>query len=412
MSVAISAPVRPQQAAEAQQNVSESHYNVAIGYLRAFVTVLVIAHHAVLAYHPFAPSASPSFAAEPRLWRMFPIVDRQRWSGFSYFIGFNDTFFMSLMFFLSGLFVWNSLQRKGGGAFVRDRFLRLGLPFVAGAVLIAPLAYYPSYLAASTHPSVGDFARQWISQGDWPAGPAWFLWVLLAFDCLAGALYAWSPQWGEILGRMASGASGRPAAFFGLLVAVSAAAYIPMELAFHPFAWSVLGPFAFQTSRLLHYAVYFLAGIGVGAWGLERGLLARDGKLARRWVLWLLAALPAYALLVVVVIAAFASPTSPILWGTIGGFSFALSCAASGFAFLALFVRFRTRPRKAFDSVRDNAYGMYVIHYAFASWLQYALLSTAMPGWAKGWIAFCGTLALSWIAVAAVRRTATVARVL
>jgi len=27
-------------------------YNLAVGYLRAFVTLLVVAHHSVLAYHP------------------------------------------------------------------------------------------------------------------------------------------------------------------------------------------------------------------------------------------------------------------------------------------------------------------------------------------------------------------------
>src|SRR5215467_13007348 len=42
---------------------------------------------------------------------------------------FNDTFFMALMFLLSGLFVWPSLERKGSARFLRDRTLRLGVPF-------------------------------------------------------------------------------------------------------------------------------------------------------------------------------------------------------------------------------------------------------------------------------------------
>ena len=35
----------------------------------------------------------------------FPIVDTQRWLGFDIFCGFQDVYLMSLMFFLSGLFV-------------------------------------------------------------------------------------------------------------------------------------------------------------------------------------------------------------------------------------------------------------------------------------------------------------------
>jgi hypothetical protein len=72
-----------------------SSCNLPIGYLRAFVTVLVLAHHAVLAFHAFAP---PVPASQPRWWQAFPVVDSQRWSGFALFVGFNDVFFMSLMF--------------------------------------------------------------------------------------------------------------------------------------------------------------------------------------------------------------------------------------------------------------------------------------------------------------------------
>ncbi len=86
-------------------NAPSAQYNVAIGYLRAFITVLVVAHHAALAYHPFAPPSPATLVAQPRWWQAFPVVDSQRWSGFGWLVGFNDVFFMSLMFFLSGLFV-------------------------------------------------------------------------------------------------------------------------------------------------------------------------------------------------------------------------------------------------------------------------------------------------------------------
>ena len=394
--------------AEASKNV---HYNLAIGYLRAFVTVLVVAHHAVLAYFQYAPPPRP-FGAEPRLWTAFPVVDSARWPGFTFLVGFNDVFFMSLMFFLSGLFVWNSLRRKGAGTFLRDRALRLGVPFLAAAALVAPIAYYPAYLQATQSPSVGGYLHAWLGMSDWPAGPAWFIWLLLAFDCVAAALYRFVPQWGEWIGRLTSGAALRPAAFYWLVAAVSAAVYTPMSLIFNPAAWAALGPFTFQTSRLVHYFVYFAAGIGVGAWGIDRSLLAPGGKLARRWWQWLLRSQLAYLLVIAVVIAAAVAPARMTLWTTVGGLAFALSCATSGFAFLALFVRFAKRPRRALDSLRDNAYGIYVVHYAFVAWVQYALLPASMPGFAKGATAFGGALILSWGTVAAMRKIPAVKRVM
>jgi peptidoglycan/LPS O-acetylase OafA/YrhL len=389
-----------------------SSYNLPVGYLRAFITVLVLAHHAVLAYHPFAPPAPASLVTQPRWWQAFPVVDSQRWTGFALFVGFNDVFFMSLMFFLSGLFVWRSLERKGAAGFLRDRVFRLGVPFVVAAAVIAPLAYYPSYLLTGTSTGVAGFWHEWRSLGEWPAGPAWFVWVLLAFDCVAAALLALIPNWGTALGGGLARVSRRPIVFFALLVLVSALAYVPLALVYGPVYWFSFGPFYVQASRPLHYLVYFLIGAGVGACGFNGGLLAPEGKLAWRWIWWCVASLIAFVAATAIAIASFSAKGSPQVWGTIGGISFALSCAASSLAFLALFIRFAKARNRVLDSLRDNAYGMYLIHYAFVSWLQYAVLKTALPAIAKGSVVFLGTLALAWGVTAALRRIPGVARVI
>jgi len=67
---------------------------------------------------------------------------------------------------------------------------------------------------------------------------------------------------------------------------------------------------------------------------------------------------------------------------------------------------------KIFDSLTANAYGMYLVHYAFVAWLQYTLLKTALPGVAKGLLVFAGAVALSWATTAALRRIPAVARVI
>ena len=49
------------------------------------------------------------------------------------------------MFFISVLFVWKSLVKKGPIHFLKDRGLRLGIPFVISLTLIMPLAHYPTF---------------------------------------------------------------------------------------------------------------------------------------------------------------------------------------------------------------------------------------------------------------------------
>ena len=407
--------IRPEAAQHDEvraEGVVRPAHNLALGYLRGFLVVLVLAHHSVLAYIGGIPQAK-SLLAQPPYWRAFMVVDPHHWAGFGLFTGFNDDFFMSLMFFLSGLFVWSSLKRKGNASFVGERLRRLGIPFLFAAAIVAPIAYYPSYLLTTGAHSVAGYAHDWLSFGDWPTGPAWFIWLLLAFDLCVAALYALMPNFGDAIGRLASSARLHPVRFFLLLFAASAAVFIPMLAIFGAMAWTSIGPFQFQTARLFHYAVYFLAGIGVGAYGIDRGLLASDGILARHWLRWTIGMLVAFAVSVVfmVIVISKGATMSPIFLNVVGGAMFALTCGASSFGFLALFVRFATRRRWIWDSLSDNEYGMYLIHYMFVSWLQLAILSSPMPAIAKAVLVFAGVLLLSWGASATIRRIPAVSRI-
>jgi peptidoglycan/LPS O-acetylase OafA/YrhL len=388
--------------------------DAALDYLRAFVTVLVVAHHSVLAYALVSPAAEPRSPVHPWLAGI-PIVDSHRLIGFDFFALFNDTFFMSLMFLLSGLFVGPSLARKGSGSFLRDRALRLGAPFVVMA-LLAPLAYYPAYLVTAADPSALSFWREWVSLGIWPSGPVWFVAVLLGFDVIAAALHRFDPGLIERVGRLTSGARERPTALFAALVLVSAVAYLPLRAVFGPESWATIGPFSVQSSRALHYLVYFFVGVAVGDFGIDRGLLAPDGALALRWRRWTLRAL-ALSLLYVAIIGALAPDRPayglpPLERQLILGLGFVLCCGAISFAMLAVFRRFASVRTPVLTSLSRNAYGIYLVHYGFVMWLQYALLTAAIPATAKAAVVLSGALAASWTTTAALRRIPAVDRVI
>ena len=408
-SISVSSPVAV--AAPTVRETARAAVNVPVGYLRAFVTVLVVLHHALLAYHPFAPAPGASLLVEPRVWPAFPVVDAQRSMGSSLFVGFNETFFMSLMFLLSGLFVWHSVQRKGPLSFVRGRALRLGVPFAVASLLLAPLAYYPAYLQTTARATSGGFWEQWTSLGVWCSGPVWFVWVLLAFDCVAATLFAYMPRvakrWQDFWGRT----SNNSLTFFATLAACSLAVYLPMAVMFGSMHWWAFGPFSVQTSRILHYALYFFVGVALGGLGLDRSVVREDGPLARRWIVWPFVSLVAFVLAAGVVISAVTSPGATRHWEAIGAVGFVLSCAASSCAMLALFLRFARRSNAIGDSLRDNAYGIYLVHYAFVSWLQYLLLTSGVGAVPKAILVTTGALALSWATSAALRTIPAVRRV-
>src|ERR1035438_9650284 len=66
-----------------------------------------------------------------------------------------------------------------------------------------------------------------------PASPkAWFLWVLLALDALAAAIWWMAPRALEALGRPIYALRYRPAAAFAAFLMFSIIIYLPMHLMF------------------------------------------------------------------------------------------------------------------------------------------------------------------------------------
>ena len=378
--------------------------SLALSNLRAIVILIVLGFHSMLAYLVWVPiAAATDFVSPPYAWRSFPIIDAHRFFGFDLFCAWQDVYLMALMFFLSGLFVWPSLTRKNIWGFLRDRVLRLGLPFVFGVLVLIPLALYPAYRVTATDPSVAAYWEAWRSLPFWTNGPLWFLWQLLALNIVVAGLHWLAPNAIEALGRWSAKAQTHFARYFVALSAVSALAYVPLALAFTPWAWSGSGFLTVQFCRPLLYAVYFFAGVGIGAAGIERGVVSVNGILARHWARWLAAALA--SLFVWMGLTGLTmNDAAPLAVEAAADLSFVLACATGSFFLIAVSLHFATRRSRRLDSLSANAYGLYLVHYNFVVWLQYALLGTALFAVIKAAAVFGGTLVLSWIAVLAVQR--------
>jgi peptidoglycan/LPS O-acetylase OafA/YrhL len=388
--------------AQARARETALRASLALDNLRAFVILLVLSFHSSLAYLSFLPSAPFAFDAPPFEWRSFPIVDPERSFGLDLYCAWQDVFLMSLFFFVSGLFVWPSLRRKGPLPFLRDRVLRLGLPFAVVVLLLIPVAHFPTYLQTAAAPSLAAYWRHWLALPFWPAGPMWFLWLLLVADIATAGLYQLASRASRVWTRLASAAAERLARFIAAFLTVSMLVYVPLALAFTPWAWAQWGPFSFQLARPLHYALYFFAGVGLGAGGIERGLFAPQATLARRWPAWLALALASF-LLWMALTGLTMTATPPLLLRVLAYASYPLASFGSCFCVLALFLRFGRKSARPSESLRRNAYGMYLVHYPFVVWLQYALLPLALPAILKAAAVFAAALATSWTATAVIR---------
>ena len=392
--------------------------DAALDRARTFITLLVLANHAVVAYTAFG-----RFYPNHYLWSTAPVVDSQRWGGFNILTLFNDAFFMCLMFLLSGLFVWPSLKRKGVGNFLRDRALRLGLPFLVLIFILMPIAYYASYRLTGARLGFLDFWLGNFRQGIWFDGPGWFIWFLLFLDLLAIPFLYIAPGLIDAINRLSLKSFQRPALFASVLTVAAIIAYVPMLFEVGAVRWFNWGPLQVQLSRVVLYGVFFFAGMGIGAANIDQGLLARNGALAQRWFVWVAVAAGSFGALTLLVNfrrmrLANLPGAPPFWWQSSYGVVYAIACVAICLAVLALFLRFGQGENSIFDSLRDDAYGIYAVHYIGILWLQYALLDISfgpvmqIAAIIKALIVFVLTLGLSWIATAALRKIPGAKRVL
>lgn len=112
----------------------------------------------------------------------------------------NQSYFMCLFFFVSGYFTPSSLTRKGTRAFLKDKFMRFGIPLIGTSFIIFPLTIYLVMQAAfGTDWSIGakNDPSQLLSAGaPWqlwyiigPGGGLWFVMVLLLFNLAFCVIY-------------------------------------------------------------------------------------------------------------------------------------------------------------------------------------------------------------------------------
>ena len=376
--------------------------SVAIDNLRAVVVLMVIAVHAALAYAAYAVVNPWAFDAAPYPWRTFPVIDPHRFLGFDIFCAWANVFLMPLFFLVSGLFVWNSLERNGAPHFAWRRALRLGPPFILGIAVIMPIAIYPAYAERTQHPQFGDYLHQLIALPFWPDGPMWFLCVLLIFDLAVAALFAASRRLRVAVARLGSHARREPMYFLAGFLALSALAYIPLGTIFGPMRWFQWGPFSFQLNFIALYAVYFGAGVVIGAAGLQRGVL--HPYFARQWKNWLLAAAVFFVVWLLVSAKTFMRTTPSVGWMLADAVALVPACFACSFCFLLLTMQLGHVRTRLLQNLQANAFGMYWVHYAVVTWVQFALLAAPLPAIAKALIVFVSAGALSWIAAAAIGR--------
>ncbi|WP_285108621.1 acyltransferase family protein [Promicromonospora sp. MEB111] len=374
-----------------------------LGYvdnLRILLTVLVLAHHCALTY-----GALP-------MWYWTEPSESLSGLALLAFVVANQFWFMGFFFLLSGLFVPGSVDRKGPGAFARDRLVRLGVPLVAFWLVARPVLSLPGWPERRAQGE--SFLHFWFSAGD--PGSMWFVEVLLAMSlayAAVRALRARSAARPAALAAPADGAAdGVPAlaaqplsfrmiaGFVAVLTVVTALWRLAVPLGTY---WAGVGlP---TPAYLPQYVLLFVAGLVAARRGWLTALTVRQGRVAL--IMAFVGVGPALG-----VSALASAPDAGIL--ALLGQSLTENVVAIG-AVVGLLVLFRERfsgqPAWARFAAR-HSFAVYVIHPLVLVGVAVLLSPLVAPAGVKFLVLLALSVPLCWGVAYLLRRIPGVARVL
>ena len=101
--------------------------------IRVFVVICVVMHHLAVTY---SGDGLFYYVEPPQMYGILQTI----W--FSFYLSFQQAYFMGLLFLLAGFFVAEAYDRKGFRSFISDRFNRLITPTLIYMVIISPFVKY------------------------------------------------------------------------------------------------------------------------------------------------------------------------------------------------------------------------------------------------------------------------------
>lgn len=356
--------------------------------LRAFVVILVIVLHGSMSYMAYAPS-----------W--WYVLDTQNSLLFTALVLIIDVPIMPIMFFIAGYFALPSLHKRGATAFVREKFTRIGLPWIFGALFLAPLTAYMIYVSRQVPMGYLQFWATDFWTKLYQQSVYWFLGVLFAMFLVLALVYARSHRLQDAT-RQTTPPSRK---VFVVFATLTASGFLLAGLLFPPDTWSHVYLFVFQPLRVSFYIGYFVLGL----YAQRHGWFRSDGYMPQAWT-WLWACVLTGLAYLGLRMGAPSSPQAPILVQTLTALFFSVFCMSALFAGVAAFHKKVNGSGRAWQSLAANSYGMYYIHPLILYPLAYVFVPVSLPLFLKALLVITSAVLLSWTVSALVLKKAPLLR--
>jgi glucan biosynthesis protein C len=328
-----------------------------VDHLRAFLIILLIMHHLAIVY-----GALGSFVYHDTTNTLTALL-------LTILVTIDQAFFLGLFFLISAYFTPGAYDRKGTGPFLRDRFLRLGIPLLIYDILIAPFVLY---IAAGFPGSYWHFYTTYMLSLRGIQGPVWFIGALLIFVVFYALWRVFYDRWSHAHPRKATPTRSitsahkhpYPTTREMLLFIVGLALITFVVRIWFPMNW-VFRPLNFMFAEFPQYISLFI----VGLIAYRRGWLTKiPNAVGKRW-LWVAFFDFVIFVLLFVLMGRVGSAGSidaflgGLHWqALVSAFWQAILCVSLCTGLLVFFRKHVNRQGRVWNFLSANAYATYIFH--------------------------------------------------
>lgn len=378
-------------------------------YLRALMVLFVVLEHSLL---PYAPLFKNTAYIEDFGGDLF----------FDLFHLQNDAIMMPFLFFLAGIFVFPSLDRRGFVSFAKEKFNRLVIPFVVGVLVLVPPQTFPKYLITKDS-TIGfwDYYVHVFLENPSSSG-FWFLAYLLVLTISVVLIRMVFPGFMKALGRLVSWMVANPISGFWVFLMFSCVLLSLGDLIWGPYWFKVFPSFYLRGNRFMEKILFFALGIGFAQAQLQANVKFLE-TLGAHWVRFVAIGFLAFGMYAFYVVTYFHDGAynieflrflhqgqsllenkeeaiailqeyAPIVLGRTCLLAFTM--VAFAYMYLSLFARFLNKVHPLWQSLAAASFGIYIFHEPIQVQMTYFFYQSDWNEYAKFLMVFGVALGTSW----------------